>query len=101
MPFFSVLVHGTGIEVTSQDESTPITGFYVVRLVRSASALDAETKVRANVASDWSTGGYGKTNKGGPPSVSVDTVTQISLLEWLRARNSGYIFYPEKHANDD
>ena len=97
MPFFNVLLHGTGIDMPSADGTPSIIGFYRAQAVHAATPAEASAKAVARVAAEWDSPPYVIHNKGAKPALAVDKVTRISLRDRLRRRNRGYTFY----ATDD
>lgn len=93
MPYFCVILHGTGILLESEDASPPIIGFYTTRTVSAVSAEEAVEKARRAVRALWASGEYHALNKGALPVLTVDTVKQVSLWQFLRSPNKGHTFY--------
>jgi hypothetical protein len=94
MPYFSVLVHGTGVEVPSfEGEGPPIVGFYANRVVTARDANEAFVLVSNGIRNEWSVGKYARANRGAVPTVHLDEAFEISFLSrWFR-RPRGYTFY--------
>jgi hypothetical protein len=93
MPYFKVMLHGTGIYIQTEKPLETIIGFYTTRLVRAKTDADAITKAKANVETEWVSGKYSKSNNGIAPQLSVESVFRSGLFEWLRFNNSGHSFY--------
>jgi hypothetical protein len=104
MPYFRVLLHGTGISVPPADgEGAPIEGFYTTRAVTAADS-DAAARVAADlVRAEWTTGSYASANQGAVPTLSPDQVFEVSFLSRWFNRPRGYTFYEggdEDEGND-
>ena len=94
MPFFRVVLHGTGIQIPDPDGEAPSIGFYVTRSVRAESADAAGRLASDMVLRDWRSS-YAPFNEAGPPVLTVDSVYASSLLKHLRFKNKGgHAFYP-------
>jgi hypothetical protein len=97
VPFFRVILHGTGIQIPDADGEPPSVGFYVTRSVRAASAQAAGKRACEMVFRDWTSERYAPFNHGEPPVLTVDSVYASNLLEHLRFRNKGgHAFYPSE-----
>ena len=101
MPSFSVVVHGTGIELpqVTPVEEPPSIGFHRVECVRAANEAEAQARAIAAIAADWESPRYALSNRGAPPTLVVDSVNRVSL--WHRYfvhRNGAHIFYPADEA---
>ena len=95
MPFFRVILHGTGIRIPDSEGDAPSVGFYVTRSVRAESAEAAGRRACEMVFRDWTSESYAPFNEGEPPLLTVDSVYGSSLLEHLRFKNKGgHAFYP-------
>lgn len=93
MPFFKVMLHGTGISLETDKLVGTIIGFYTTRLVRAKTEGDAKIKAKSDVEAEWASGAYAKSNKGLAPQISVESVVRTGLFQWLRFNNSGHSFY--------
>lgn len=93
MPFFNVLLHGTGIDMPSADGTPSIIGFYRAQAVHAATAAEASAKAMARVAAAWDSPPHAIHNKGSRPALAVEKVSRISLRDRLRRRNGGHSFY--------
>src|SRR5690349_17558439 len=96
MPFYSVVVHGHGIRMTFEDDSSPIVGFYAVRVVKAASVEDAEERAKSMVRKDWTVGSYSGLKQGPQLQLEIDKVAGATLAQWLMGRNRGHTFYGEE-----
>ena len=101
MPFFRVMLHGTGIEVPSvEGDEPPIVGFYTSRDV---TASDEGVAVRAAadlVKAEWVSGDYADANRGSVPELAPEGVTRIGLFARWLSRTRGYTFYAADPAED-
>jgi hypothetical protein len=97
MPFFTVLLHGAGIEVPDADSGRPMRGFFTSRTLWARDAQEASAKALTSVANLWSKGKYAESNAGGTPTLSVDSCALATFMQWLRAPNRGHSFYRESN----
>ena len=94
MAYFSVVVNGEGISVPSSTTGEEIIGFYTTRWIKAASADEAKSVAIDLVMSDWTEGEYAESNRGESPRLSVDSISQVSLIKYLwRQPGSGHTFY--------
>ena len=94
MPFFRVIIQGTGIHIPDPDGEEPSKGFYVTRSVRAESAEAAGRRACEMVCRDWTSERYVSFNEGEPPILTVDSIYASNLLEHLRFKNKGgHAFY--------
>ncbi len=94
MAYFSVVLHGEGISVPSDESGAELVGFYAARWVRASSAEEARKAASALVMTDWTNGEYAELNCGDPPRITVDTITKVSLLRFIwRQPGAGHAFY--------
>jgi hypothetical protein len=93
MPYFSIVMEGKGILIKSDDAAESIIGFFTTRMVRAASSEEAENKVKEMITAEWMSGHYAKANKGVLPEVSIESVSQKPMIEYLKFKNGGYSFY--------
>jgi hypothetical protein len=97
MPFFRVVLQGTGIRIPDPEDEAPSVGFYVTRSVRAQSAEAAGRRACEMVLRDWTSGKYVFHNEGTPPTLSVDSVYASTVFEHLRFKNrGGHAFYPQE-----
>ncbi len=96
MPFFRVILHGSGIKFQIEGESRPIVGFYCTRQIKAPTVDDAVLKAKEMVLHEWSTPEYTAANKGTLPILDVDSVEKVDLFSSLTFKNSGHTFYPEE-----
>ena len=97
MPYFRVLLEGTGIDIPSENNDPPIVGFFTTRIVEASTGAEAESKVKEMILSDWSLGKYAEANIGRLPILSINSVEDSDFFESLRFKNKGYIFYPQQN----
>jgi len=95
VPYYRVILHGTGIRFVYGDETRTANGFYTSRGVRAGSAEEAVQKAKASVLATWSTQEYVSANKGGMPQLSSDTVEQVSFWQARKIPKTGHTFYAE------
>jgi hypothetical protein len=104
MPYFRVLLHGTGILVPPADGAgAPIEGFYTTRAVTAADADAAIRLASALIRAEWTTGSYAPANRGAVPTLSPDQVFEVSFFSRWFNRLGGYTFYEggdEEEADD-
>ena len=71
MPYFSVLVHGTGVQLPSfEGEGPPIVGFYATRVVTARDTNGAFVLASRFIRDEWSVGAYAAANRGAVPKLS-------------------------------
>ena len=98
MPFYRVMLNGTGIRVPGQAPASEIVGFYTTRLVHAPSEAEAARKARKKVTELWSSGEYAQSNAGAPPTLSTEWVRRTSFLDLFLFKGTGHTFYG---ADDD
>jgi len=96
MPFFRVVLHGTGINFRIEGGSKPCIGFYTSRAVRAGSAEEAVEKAKKSVLAVWATEEYVRANAGDVPLLSTDRVEKVSFWQARRIPNSGHAFYAQE-----
>jgi hypothetical protein len=89
---FKVVVHGTGFRIPSLDGVGEVAGFYRVQKVRAATESLAEDRALCDVRDDWNAGRC--SSYGANPALTVERVTQVSLLQYLAHRNGAHLYYP-------
>lgn len=94
MPYFKVLLSGSGIDLPFDDDDAAI-GFFTTRLVRAADLASAEALARDLVRSEWCPDGtYAQANRGAVPALSIEQSSAVGWLEGVFGRKpSGYTFY--------
>jgi hypothetical protein len=95
MPRFRIQIEGSNIVLPRDDAQTRpemIRGFFVSRVVNAPTAEAAAARASAVIASDWSRGQFSHLKLR--PTLSVAEVRPAGLWEWLRAKNTGYVFHP-------
>jgi hypothetical protein len=95
MPFYRVMLHGSGIRIPGEKSGQEIIGFYTTRLVRAPSEETAVIKARAKVEAQWSEGRYAHSNEGSIPDLSTEWVRRTSFLDLFFFKATGHVFYPE------
>ena len=93
MPYYRVMLNGTGIHVPGRDGAADIVGFYTTRLVRASSEAEAERQASGIVLAEWSTGKYGSLNQGARPTLSTEWVKRTSFLDKFVFKATGHMFY--------
>lgn len=96
MPFFRVVLHGTGISFRIEGSSKPGIGFYTSRAIRAGSAEEAVEKARKSVLAVWATDEYVRANAGGPPVLSTDKVEEVTFWQARKIPSNGHTFYAEE-----
>jgi len=96
MPFFTVVVHGTGIRIPSSDGGKPIAGFYTSRTTWAKDESSAIANAFASVRRVWAEPKYARSNVGAAPALCADSCKSAGFIQWLRAPNRGHSFYPEE-----
>lgn len=96
MPYFRVILHGTGIVLNDLDGGKPCIGFYTSRAVRASSAEEAVEKAKKSVLELWMTDEYVRANSGGPPVLSTKSIDEISFREARKVPKKGHVFYTEE-----
>jgi hypothetical protein len=96
MPFFTVLVHGTGIRIVDSDADRPIAEFYTSRTMWAESEAVAVARACASVRELWARPEYARSNTGSAPAVSAESCKAATFLRWLKAPNRGHTFYSEE-----
>jgi hypothetical protein len=94
MPFFQVLVEGTGLSIPGDPETPPIVGFFASRVVWATSKLKAEEIALRSVRQLWATGSYASQPSAGSLVLAVSESSPSTFLKWLRAPNKGHAFFP-------
>jgi hypothetical protein len=95
MPFFRVVLHGTGINFRIEGGSRTCIGFYTSRAVRAGSAEEAVEKAKGSVLAVWATEEYVRANAGGLPVLSTEKVEEVSFWQARKIPNKGHTFYAE------
>ena len=95
MPYFRVILHGTGIRFLYGEGTKTANGFYTSRAVRAACAEEAVQKAKVSVLETWASQEYVSANQGGMPQLSSDTVEQISFWQARKIPKTGHTFYAE------
>ena len=92
MPYFRVLLHGSGISMPTEG-GAPVIGFYTTRHVKASSHEAASEKAKDVVLRDWKDGVYAQANHGEMPELTIESVDKIRFIDALRSPNAGYTFY--------
>jgi hypothetical protein len=94
MPYFRVLLHGTGILLPSvEGHGAPIEGFYATRAVTAVNA-DAAVRLASDlIRAEWTAGSYAPANQGAVPTLSAEQVFEVGFIDRWCNRPKGYTFY--------
>ena len=95
MPRFRILIEGSNIELprdAAHVQSEVVRGFFVSRIVNAPSPEEAAARATTVIAFDWSGGQFSHLKLC--PNLAVAEVRPAGLWEWLRAKNTGYVFHP-------
>ena len=92
MPYFSVLVEGSGFNIPGTFGEPPIVGFAVSRVVRARGASAASELVLSSVIAEWSSGRFSHFKV--TPVVATSEVNRVGLLSGIFSKPQGYIFHP-------
>ena len=90
MPFFSVLVEGSEINIDIGSDKA--SGFFVSRVVFAKSKAAASSAAIAAVSKEWTDGPHRQF--GVCPRLIATETSQLSFLTGLLARRQGYVFHP-------
>jgi hypothetical protein len=93
MPFYRVMLNGTGIRMPSKESGEDIIGFYTTRLVRAPTEEEAVQKACSIVKTQWTTESYARSNKGVLPELSLEWVRRTSFLDLFFFKATGHMFY--------
>lgn len=95
MPYFQVLLSGSGISLPFEGATEPVIGFFTTRFVRAIDLSHAGELAKEVVLAEWSTEGiYSASNQGAIPSLTVENAIAIGTLTGILKRNAGgYTFY--------
>jgi hypothetical protein len=98
MPYFRVMVSGTGISYGFNDGSDPIIGFFTTRMVKANDLPHAHQCVKELVLSEWRLGGsYAADNHGALPTLAVEDSSSVGYFAGLFGRKGGgYAFYTQE-----
>jgi len=100
MATFHVLVEASGLDIPaaelelSSEQSVRIAGFCTWRVIAASTPSEAATQAMGVVAAQWSNGKYAGLRA--QPVLTASDVRSLSWLARLRAKNTGYIFYPHE-----
>jgi hypothetical protein len=95
MPFFKVMLAGTGISLRCEGAGDPAIGFYTTRVVKARDPEQAQLVAKELVLSEWQTGGeYAAANSGSLPLLTANSVFSVGFLRGVFGRRpAGYSFY--------
>lgn len=95
MPFFRVMLSGTGISLAIEGSPDAAIGFFTTRDVFASNAEQASKKAIDLVLKHWRPGGrYAAANEGCVPSLTLDKSWRVGYLSGIFGRKpSGYVFY--------
>ena len=96
MPYFRVLIHGTGIRFAMEGSHKPLIGFYTSRAVRAATTEQAIERAKASVLAVWKTQEYVRANAGTLPKLDATEVERISFWRSLKIPNAGHALYADE-----
>jgi hypothetical protein len=93
VPRYEVTVQGQGI-VVPLDTSLAV-GFFRLVNVIARDPVEAEKRAVERVKSEWESGTYAFTNRGGPPYLTISNIGVLSWWHRLLGAPKGYIFFAE------
>jgi hypothetical protein len=93
VPRYEVTVQGQGI-VVPVDTSLAV-GFFRLVNVIARDPVEAEKRAVERVKSEWESGTYAFTNRGGPPYLTISNIGVLSWWHRLLGAPKGYIFFAE------
>ena len=94
MAYFSVVMNGEGISVSSSDPDDDIVGFYTTRWVKAQNVDDAKHLAVDLVLRDWTDGEYADLSSGSPPRITNDMINEVNFFTYLRRRpGRGHTYY--------
>ena len=91
MPYFKVLVEGSGFQIPGPSGEPSIVGFFVSRIVRANQTTEASALALRNVLAEWSAGYCSHYNVS--PNVTVSEVKRVGFLSGVLAKQTGYSFH--------
>jgi len=94
MPYFSVLVEGSGFKIPGASGESPVVGFVVSRVVRAREASAASALALSSAVTEWSSGRFAHFNVS--PAVAASEVNRIGFLSGIFSKPQGYTFHPAK-----
>ena len=96
MAFYIVLIHGRGIRFHVVDSDSVGIGFYAARRVHASSPEKAKEKAISCLHALWKTPEYLAGNRGSAPVLTVDNVTKVGILRYIRTAIGGHTFYAQE-----
>lgn len=93
MPFFHVLIEGTNLCITGEEDQLPIVGFFTSRVVWAGDLKAAEAKALRNVRDVWTRGDCADQPTAEQLSLAVSESSSSSFRQWLLAPNKGHVFF--------
>ena len=93
MPYYSVLLEGSGLGAPDPFEPTGVTGFFTTRAVWAISSDSASTKAIEMVMSDWAKEPYSSQPNAHRLQVVVNDVAELPFIRGLLHANKGYAFF--------
>jgi len=95
MPFFKVVLSGTGILLPCDGAADPVIGFFTTRTVRARNSGEAQVLAKEIVLSEWRAGGtYAAANGGSVPALTTDRISSLGFLRgFFGHKEMGYSFY--------
>lgn len=91
VPRYEVTVQGQGIAMPV-DASIAV-GFLRLVAVTAPDPVEAENRAIERVKSDWNSGAYALTNRGGPPYLTINNIGVLSWWHRFLGAPKGYIFF--------
>ena len=88
---YEVTVQGQGIAVPI--ETSLAIGFLRIVQVRANDPVAAETCAVELVKSEWASSAYARTDRSGPPYLTINTIGVLSWWHRLLGAPKGYIFF--------
>lgn len=95
MPYFKIMLSGSGISYPFVDGSDPVTGFFTTHVVQAPDLEQAQVAALERVLSEWQPGGrYAAGNAGALPTLVREECWSLPCLRGLFGRkHGGYTFF--------
>ena len=95
MPYFQIMLSGSGISVPVEGGRDLATGFFTTRFVKADNGLKAQELAKELVLSEWRQDGcYATVNRGAVPLLVIEHAFHVGMLTGiLRRKVNGYSFY--------
>ena len=91
MPRYEVTVQGQGIAVPL--DSSLATGFLRIVQVKADDPVTAEIRAVELVESEWAASAYARSDRSGPPYLTINTIGVLSWWHRLLGAPKGYLFF--------